>query len=241
MTRNASLVAVGLGVSIQAAGPANRRLYSYCGRLPTRDLKLGSNVCPPLGRRRLLDQRRFEQRLVDVLRQRNRSGSLCRQSLLVVGGARQRHCVGAGSGLPETTDPIGLNPRVPAHLLDTAGEDLGRGISVAGFLSLRLANECKRSKNCSSSGSVISTGSTLGSAWCRASPRDRDCCFRCSRTGSGSLVSTTNRQAHVRGFVHAEASADASPARCAAGRPCDQPSTPAADQPLVPRAFRRRS
>src|SRR5207247_9045135 len=60
-------------------------------------------------------------------------------------------------------------------------------------------------------------------------------------TESGSLVREYSGARHSSPCVHAEASADASPARHAAGRPCDQPSTPAADQPLVPRAFRRRS
>jgi hypothetical protein len=59
-------------------------------------------------------------------------------------------------------------------------------------------------------------------------------------TESGSLVREYSGARHSSPCVHAEASADPSAARQAAGRPCAQPSTPAADQPLVPRAFRRR-
>jgi hypothetical protein len=58
---------------------------------------------------------------------------------------------------------------------------------------------------------------------------------------SSTTESSRRQRSGCSPFVHAEASADASPARRAAGRPCDQPSTPAADQPLAPRAFRRRS
>jgi hypothetical protein len=51
------------------------------------------------------------------------------------------------------------------------------------------------------------------------------------------------RERRRRGWIRvpAKASADASPARRAAGHPGDQPSTPAAAQPRAPRAFRRRS
>ena len=96
--------------------------------------------------------------------------------------------------------------------------------------SLNLRPSQSRTHCCQSSSPE--TGLPVGSREALRLPRF---CFSVASTQCGTDRAASGSQPYASSFVHAGASADASPAWRAAGRLCDQPSTPAADQPLVPR------